>query len=440
MIRENIIRNGIALKCFLFFLLSIFLILSNTEADEPVIKAGESLNLERCIEIALKMHPSILRDRYTVREKEAILGQAKAPYYPKLDTSAGLTRNFVEKDTQDRYFSLNMYNENLANATLDQLIYDFGKTPTDVKAKKFSVESSRFDLDDTTTAVTNNVKSAYYGVLKAKRTRDVNLETVEQYGQHLSQAKVLFEAGKKPKYDVTKAELDLSNAQLDLITAENDLKVAWVKLSNAMGIDAEVEYKIEDTLFFEDYGITLEDALNRAYQNRPDLKSLIAQKESAAKSAEHAKKNYFPTIKGKAGYNFIGSEYPLGQGWNAGVTMSLNIFEGNLTRNKVEESMAKAKSIEARIDSKKLDILLEVKQAYLNLLKAKEKNRNTEIQIRQATENLELANLRYNAGLAEPIEITDATVSYSKAKLSNISTLYDYRIEQANIEKAMGNK
>lgn len=409
-------------------------------AGEPAIKTGESLNLERCIEIAFAQHPSIMSSRYTVRAKESQLGQAKAPYYPKVDTQAGFNRYFVEKNTLDPYFPVGLHNENIGSATLSQTIYDFGKTPTDVKTKAFDVESSRFDLEDVTTTIINNVKTSYYGVLKAKRSRDVNLEIVEQYRQHLSQAKVLFEAGKKPKYDVTKAELDLSNARLDLITAENDLKVAWVKLYNAIGVNITDQFTINDNLSFEEYAITLENALDRAYQNRPDLRSLAAQKSSAETSIDRAKRDFFPTISGNARYNFQGSQYPLGQIWNAGVSMNMNIFEGMLTRNKIEESIARTKSVEAQIEVKKLDIFLDVKQSYLNLSKAKETISNTEIQIKQATENLELANLRYSAGLADPLEVTDATVGYSKAKLANISSLYDYKTAQANIERAMGNK
>lgn len=427
-------------RFFLFFILFAFLIISKIQADEPPVKTGEILSLDQCIEMALRIHPTVLSSRYAVREKEAQLGQAKAPYYPKVDTFAGVTRNLVEKNTNDSFFPAAQYNDNNAYAALSQNLYDFGKTPADVKIKKFDVESSLFDLGDTTITISNNVKTTYCGVLRAKRSKDVNLEVVGQYKQHLLQAKVFFEAGKKPKYDVTKAELDLSNAQLDLITAENDLRVAWVKLSNAMGVSEAAEYEIEDTLAFENYVITLENGLSRAYQNRSDLKSLVAQRGSAATSIERAQKDYYPTITGNARYNFQGSEYPLGQNWNAGVGMTLNVFEGFLTKKKVEESIAKTRSLGAKIDSKKLDILLEVKQAYLDLQKAKEKISNTEIQIKQATENLELANLRYNAGLANPLEVTDATVSYSKAKLASIGALYDYRVAQAAIEKAMGSR
>jgi len=229
---------------------------SSAFAEGPAIKAGESLSLERCIEIALAQHPSIMSSRYTVRAKESQLGQAKAPYYPKVDTQASFNRYVVERNTLDPYFPVGLHNESIGSASLSQTIYDFGKTPSDVKTKEFNVESSRFDLEDVTTTIVSTLKTSYYGVLKAKRSQNVNLEIVGQYRQHLGQARALFEAGKKPKYDVTKAELDLSNSRLDLITAENDLKVAWVRLYNAMGVNTADQFTISDTLSFEEYGIT----------------------------------------------------------------------------------------------------------------------------------------------------------------------------------------
>jgi outer membrane protein len=427
------------------FILLVFIMIKSIGAfaEEPLAKPGEHLDLEKCIEIALKTHPSMMGSQYAIKAKEAQLGQARASYFPKVDTSASFTRNYPINNTNDPLFSmlyLSQYNKNLGSATLNQTIYDFGRTPTNVFIKKLNLESSRSDLDTTTITVSNNVKSSYFGVLKTKKARDVNIETVAQFKQHLDQAGMLFEAGKKPKYDVTKAEVDLGNARLNLIGAENDLKIAWITLNNAMGIDSVYEYQIEDSLFFEKYELAIEDILSKAYKNRPDMKSLLSQKDSAEKAIELAKKEYYPQLSGVAGYNVAGSQYPLGQAFQAGITMSMNIFDGLSTTNKVAEAIANKKAIDAKIDSLKLQILLDVKQAYLNLIKAKDVIANTEVQVRQATENLELANLRYGAGIADPLEVTDAAVSYSQAKLSNIGALYDYKIAQANIEKAMGNK
>ncbi len=413
----------------------------SARAAEPVA-SGETLTLQRCLDIAIRNHPSILRDGFVVRQKEAVVGQAQARYYPKIDLSAQYTRNNSIVDHRDPYFPWvgKTYNQNIGSASLNQMIFDFGRTPTDVKSKQFDADSSRFFLDDTITLVALNVKASYYNVLRARRSKGVAIETMDQYKLHLARARDYFTAGTRPHYDVTKARLDLSNAELQLIVADNDLKIAWVQLNNAMGIDERLRYDIEDSLDFREYAVSSEEALEKAYGNRPDLKALMAQKDSAAMATERAKSEYWPSLSGSAGYSAQGSSYPLSQGWNAGVVMTMNVFEGLVTKNRVDESKAKTLSVEAQISAKKLDILLEVKQAYLNLIKARESILNTEVQIRQATENLEITNLRYNAALATPVDVTDAVVSFSNAKLANVTALYNYKLAQANMEKAVGSK
>lgn len=411
-------------------------------SQEAPIKPGDPLDIEKAVDIGLKMNPSIMGYQYTVKAKEALVGQAKAGYFPKLDAAANFTRNFSVNNTNDPYFSsiLDQYNKNVANFTLNQMIFDFWRTPTSVEVSRFNLESSRRDVENSMNTIANTVKSSYYNVLKAKRSLDVNKEIVGKYREHLRIAVIFFEAGKKPKHDVTKAELDLSNALLNLISAENDLKVAWVNLNNAMGIDSDAEYAIHDNLAYEKYEVAMEDALKTAYQARPDLKSLIAQRESAEKSVARARQEYYPQLTGNAQYNFAGSQYPLGQGWYAGINLSVNLFDGLSTTNKVAEAVANKQSVDAKISAMKLQILLDVKQAWLGLIKAGQTIDNTNVQIKQATENLEITNLRYEAGLADPLEVTDATVSYSQARLANINALFDYKVARAGMEKAMGSR
>ena len=96
--------------------------------------------------------------------------------------------------------------------------------------------------------------------------------------------------------------------------------------------------------------------------------------------------------------------------------------------------------IEAKIAVLKLQIRQEIKKALLELKKARETIGNAELQVRQATENLDLANLRYASGLGTPLETSDAIVAYSSAKLTKISAMYDLIVAQANIERAMGKR
>jgi outer membrane protein len=118
----------------------------------------------------------------------------------------------------------------------------------------------------------------------------------------------------------------------------------------------------------------------------------------------------------------------------------VGIFSGFLTRYQVSEAEANLNAIKADEELLRQKIFLDLQQTYLNLREAEERIPATELAVRQATENLEIARGRYEAGVGSPIEVTDAEVSYANAKASYIQALTDYRIAIADLERAIGKK
>ena len=413
----------------------------NAAAGE-LIREGEVITLERCMEIALSKHPNILATRNTVSINQSKVGQAEANYYPQLNWSVGYKRySSISGGTTGTITSreaADSFDQYSSSVTLTQNIFDFGKTPAQVNIQGLLLDSSLSELGNVSDQIVFNVKQAYYRVLQAKRNRDVAIETVQQFQKHLEQANGFYFVGTKPRFDVTKAEVDLSNARLNLIKSENALRIAIVNLNNTMGIPNVPDYTIEDNLSFKEYNISFEDAIKRANENRPDLKSIIAKKDAAGNSIELAKKGYYPVLTGNASYNWSGERFPLEDGWNAGATLSFPLFSGFLTRYQVEESRANLNVLEANEELLRQNIFLEVRQAYLNIKEAEERITATELTVKQAEENLEVANGRYAAGVGNPIEVTDAEVVLSNAKTAYIQALYDYKIAQASLEKAVG--
>ncbi len=424
-------------------LLSVFLLYVvpfKSEAEE-VIRKGELLTLERCIETALVRHPSIVAAKSTANASESRTGQAKAGYYPSIDWTTSASRTSVgPRETLGFKTGSALFNSYSAGATLNQTIFDFGKTASQVRVGTFNHDSSLNDLENVAGQVILNVKQAYFGVLQAKRNRMVSEEAVGQFRLHLEQAKGFYEVGTKPKFDVTKAEVDLSNAKLNLIKAENAVRLAVANLNNAMGVPMAPEYMLEDTLSFQKYEITFENALARAYENRPDLKSTVARRQAAESSIELEKKGYFPVLTGTAGYNYAGNDFPLKRGWNIGATLTVPLFSGFLTKYRVDEAKANLDVLKANEESLRQVIFLEVQQAYLNLQEAEERIPTAELTVKQAEENFEIARGRYGAGVGNPIEVTDAEVALSNAKTAYIQALYDYKVAKATLEKAMGTR
>lgn len=418
-------------KYITFTLLFLFILPFNLRAEE-VIKKGEVLNLQRCVEIALKKHPDIIAATNNVNAYMNKVGQSRADYYPQINLYSGYSRISPATGTNGSYDNYS------TGININQIIYDFGKTSAQVNIQNLNLNAVRTDLESISDRIIFNVKQKYFALLQSKRNKEVAEETVKQYQQHLEQAKGFFEVGVKPKFDVTKAEVDLGNARLNLIIAENALKTAKANLDNAMGIFDASEYIVEDNLKMEKYTITFDDAISSAYRNRPELKSIISRKEAAAGTVELAKKGFYPVLTGSASYNWSGDNFPLDDGWNAGITLSFPLFSGFLTKYQVEEAKANLNVQKANEESLRQSIFLEVQQAYLNFKEAEERIPVAELNVKQAQENFEIADGRYVAGVGNPIEVTDASVALTNAKTAYIQALYDYKIAIASLEKAMG--
>ena len=424
------------------FLLLCFLVPCIVSAAENII-AGEELTLQRAVNIALKNQPSIMASQSSIRANEARVGQARANYYPQLDASGSYSK--VSPASSSTVTGLtsggaDKYDQYASTIGLKQMIFDFGKTPTQVNIGKLNAESSRYDLSNTQDVAVLNVKQAYYNVLQARRLRDVALESVKQFQEHLEQARGFYRVGTKSKIDVTKAEVDLSNARLNLIKAENQVKLSLVTLNSAMGIYDAPPYGIQDNLFYVKYDMSLEDAASKAYNQRPDLQSLIKKKEASKASIDLARKGYFPVLSGNANYNYTNTSFPLNEGWNYGLSLSIPLFSGFQTKYQVAEAQANYYTVSANEQSLRLDIYSQVQQAYLSLREADERISTSELAVRQAKENVELATGRYRAGVGSPLEVTDALVGLNNAQVAYTQALTDYKNSQASIEKAIGVK
>ncbi|MBN1365789.1 MAG: TolC family protein [Syntrophaceae bacterium] len=412
----------------------IFLLPLTAQASEPLSET-EVYSLERCIALALEKHPSLKVSAGIVKANQSRVGQAMANYYPHLDLSARYQRIGPTSPPDN---TLDSYNQYSTGINLGVTLLDFGKTSTQVKIQDLNVDASRSDYENVKAQIVQNVKNAYYNLLQTQRNKDVAKDTMKQFQHHLDQANAFFRIGTKPKFDVTKAQVDFGNAELSVLKAENAVRAARITLKDVMGIPEHVDFAIMDNLDFRENEIKLDEILNKAYSNRFDLSSIIAKREAAQRSIELAQTGYYPTLSGSAGYDFSGTDFPLGHGWNAGATLSFPLFSGLLTKYQVDEANANLEVLKANEDAIRQAIRLEVEQAYLNVQDATEQIAVTEMTVLQAKENYNLAEGRYRTGVGNPIEVADATITLNNARANLNTALYNYKIAQAALEKSIG--
>lgn len=394
-------------------------------------------NLEQCITIALEKHPSLKASAGVIKVNESRVGQARANYYPQLDLSTGYQRI---GPTSPPHNTLDSYNQYSTGINLGITLFDFGKTSTQVDIQDLNVNASRADHEDVKEQIILNVKKAYYNLLHTERNKEVAVDTMKQFQQHLDQANAFFRIGTKPKFDVTKAEVDFGNAKLSVLKAENAVRLARITLKDVMGIPENADFAIIDNLAFQKVEWELNDVLNKAYAVRPDLISIMAKREAAERSIELTRKDYYPILSGSAGYGFSGHDFPLGRGWNAGAALSIPLFSGFSTKYQIDEAEANLAILKANEDAIRQSIRLDVEQAYLNVQDTAEQIAMAEMTVVQAHENYDLASGRYRSGVGNPIEVADATISLNNARANLNTALYHYKIAQAMLEKSIGVK
>lgn len=404
----------------------------------PTIREGEELSLDRVLELARHRQPSILAAQGSIGVGQSRVGQAQAGFFPQVDGSVKLSRFSPAGSYSNPAGSDASYGQYSVGVTVNQMLYDFGKTATRVAIQQSSVDSFRADLVSVEDQVVFNAKLAFYDLLTLMRKQEVAVETVKQFDKHRIQAQAFFEAGVKPKYDVTKADVDLSNAKLNLIRAENGVRLGAVALNTAMGFSETPGYGVKDNLDFAPFSVSLENALAQAYDERPDLKAILLRKKTAERAVLLARKGDYPFLSGSVGASYGGESFPLDEGWDVGVALSVPVFNGNRTQHEVSEAEANLAVLSAQETSLRHLIYKEIQQGYLALQEAAERIRASQVTVGQAEENVAIASGRYEAGVGNPVEVTDAEVSLANARTSHIEALYDYKIAQAGVERAIG--
>jgi TolC family type I secretion outer membrane protein len=410
------------------------------------IVSVDSLSLQRAVALGLEHHPSLQAAQANLHSAEASKKLSLSSYYPAISATGTGTHT-------EGYFVFNpsipsryqIYSNYVAGFSGTQLLYDFGKTSSRVGANTDFVEASEQDLRSAHDNVVMNVQLAYFAFLALRSVVTVNEEALQQAASHLAQAKAFYTVGRRPQFDVTRAEVDLANANVNLISARNTLEVARVQLDNAMGIHPVHPYAVTDSLATAPVKLRLDSVVTIAAQHRPDLLSAKARLSGFQGLVSAARSQHLPTLSANGSYNWSGFNIQFDNGigglyprWIAGLTFTFPIFQGFSIDAQVEQAQASVEIAQANLSTITQGALLEVQQAYIGVIEAQERMVAAEKLVEQAEQNLNMAERQYAAGVGTVLEVTDAQLTRSNARITNIQALFDYNSSLARLQKAIG--
>ena len=391
-----------------------------------------------------------LDNNYSIKQQEAEYDSAVWARH-QARRSFGPTVNWKSTATKmgGKYNDKLSLSRNYGNTlSLTMPIYTGGQLEGAIKAADLAMNANELGLELSKQKVKAATMSAYYQALQAKNQIKVAQDSVNTLTEHLKNVNAQYTVGTVAKSDVLGTQVQMANAEQNLINAKNSYDVAIASLNNVMGLPTDTELNLTDSLDYNVYEIPLEECTAYARSNRPDVLIADYQVAIAEAGVQQAKAGYMPKVsaqasKSWAGDSPFGSEetdlrYQNNNNWTAGVVVSWDIWDNNVTQSKVNQSKAAVAKAEAAAENTRQSGDLEVRTAYLNLKAAEKSINTTQVAVDKAQEDYKIAQVRYAAGVGTNLDVMDAEEKLAQAQTNYYTALYNYNSSKAALDKAMG--
>ncbi|MBE0478471.1 TolC family protein [Candidatus Aerophobetes bacterium] len=407
---------------------------------------SHAITLEEALNKALTNNLQILLEKEKLKEAEKAKEEAFAGYFPNLALRGSHTHlgelPSIPNPLYPHYGpeKIKVGEQDTTSFTLSvtQPVYTGGQLTLANRQANLNYQSAKERLSQTQTEIIFQVKQAFYSVILAEKNLEITEKALHQAEAHLEVVESFYRSGRISRFDFLRARVEVANLKPDLTYAKNNLDLVRERLATLLSVDSAL-LKVTGELEFELLDLTLNEAMESAYLFRGDLKALKIQREMAKVSVDSARARNLPSVSFVANYEYTsGGTGGWEDSWNASLVLSFPLFDGGKNRAFVEQRESQVRQIALAISQLQDAIKLEVKKAFLDMQTAKESLFAQEQNIQQAEEALSIAEARYKIGTITQIEVLDAQLALTRAKLGYTKALYDYNIAKASLMKAKG--
>lgn len=429
------------------YLYSIFLV-------SCIIKA-QSYTLNDCIQIALDGKKTVLSAGIDVNTAKKGLTSSYSGFLPSLQFSTNIAQNkFPNRRSVDFNFesltfdttftsSINNYS---AGLSLNQMLYDGGRTINRVKQAKTNLNTSKLNQRQIKSQVIQKVIQAYYDLLKAQKLSTVANKNLEMSNQQVDLVKKQFDIGLVRRTDLLKAQVAKGQAEVDAINKKINLENSRRILFNDMGLQ---DFGQNIIAIDQDWTMpkipSSTDVLKLLKSQNPTI--LISKNQISLSDLSYrlSKGLRLPLLNSTMNYSANGATSnqllnALDDDWILGINLSISlpIYTGNnLSMQQQQAKLSIQRSEYSYITllndlRVQAEIIRETLNNYAEIIPLNQAIVNS------AEEDLKLVTERYSLGSATILEVLDAQVSLLRSNSNLINTVHDARIQEANLKAILG--
>lgn len=455
---------------YFLLLITLLVFLSDIGYSQPQI-----LTLDDAIQLALQNNREIKISSLNVEKSTAAVREAfgyalpsfdvaadfshylKKPKMPFPDFKALLTNatysilfdeNVIPRDeskflpVENTLQSFALDNSYSASVTLTQVLFS-SAVFEGIGATQTYYDLSRAELDNTVSKTVLSVQNAFYGVLLAKAVLNITEGSFTNAQENFDNVKALYNQGMVSEFDMLQAEVRVENIRPVLLKMENVLITSKDGLKMVIGVNQSDEIDVSGTIELDSIDISHEEELiQEALHSNFDIKSLELKRQVDEAFVQLDVSEYWPTLAAFGNYTYAGSSDSWAfQNYNyslVGLRLSFNLWQGNRTKNAVEQSTITVKQTEEQLKQLKDFTILGVNSKIQEIKRVKSLIEVQERAVKLAQRAYDISKVRYNEGAGSQLELQNADQDLRQAKLNRVQAVHSYLITKYELDQLLG--
>lgn len=432
--------------------------------DQP----SRRLSLEDAVRLAMKHNPDLTTARLEVQRSDARVLEAWGNAMPSVDVSGQYVHMIDKPVTFFPDYFLYTFLKGIdstipkptgqlvpisfapsfaANASLNvtQILFN-GAVFVGVGAAHVYSHLARDLYQSKEVETVTKVRKAYYGALLAHEASALMRSSLQNAEDNLKNVRVMLKQGIVSDYDELRASVGVENLRPMVIQSETNYNLALDNLRNTIGVTNQEDFILTDSLSFHPVDDTL---LARAetivLESNPNLSAVRRQIELNGAVVNAERSSYLPTIAAFGSYQYQSAKEQFNfstrdfyKGSQVGLSLSLNLFKGLQTYARVEQAqLEERKSEEQRTNLERM-LQTGLHSVLGNLQQARKRVDALGKTVEMAERGYKIVTTRFLSNAATQLEVNDAQLALTQAKVNRIQAVYDYLVASADLEQLIG--
>ena len=324
-------------------------------------------------------------------------------------------------------------------ANLTQSLFDW-RAIQNTRSSQERIKSAEYTYKDARDLVVLTVGYQYLQAIADEASIDAVSAQVQTAQALYDQASDQVRAGTSPAIDALRARVELQTRQQQLIQARNDFAIQKLSLARVIGLAPSQQFDLTDKSPYQPFeGMTVEEALKRAYDSRSDYQAALATVRAAEYSRAAAYAGHYPTLSFTSDYGVAGQHFDQSHGvFDVRGTLTIPIFAGGVVRGDVLQADAQLQQSRQKVENLRGQIDADVRTALLNLESASEQVTVAQSNIDLAEQTLTQSRDRFAAGVTDTVEVVQSQEAVATAHQNYISSLYTYNYAKISLARAIG--